>query len=169
LIKAKKPLIGHNMLYDVLYLYQQFVADLPDTFLEFREKWVSLFPMTFDTKVLTSNSGHFHRTDLGKAYEKCSLDGKMKASNCKVQFDENQGFLRYGSPAAQKEERLQEAFYHEAAYDAYMTGFVFIQTLRFCEKRETKGGKVLKKKVEEVKEEEEKSGPKKGSQSQISW
>ena len=35
LIKAKKPLIGHNMIYDIIYLYNQFVDDLPQTYLEF--------------------------------------------------------------------------------------------------------------------------------------
>jgi hypothetical protein len=29
LINAKKPVIGHNMIYDVLYLYNQFIDDLP--------------------------------------------------------------------------------------------------------------------------------------------
>ena len=29
LIAAKKPVIGHNMIYDVIYLYNQFVDDLP--------------------------------------------------------------------------------------------------------------------------------------------
>jgi poly(A)-specific ribonuclease len=35
LIKAKKPIIGHNMIYDVIYLYNQFIDDLPPTYLEF--------------------------------------------------------------------------------------------------------------------------------------
>jgi poly(A)-specific ribonuclease len=32
LIKAKKPLIGHNLMYDIIYLYRQFIADLPPTY-----------------------------------------------------------------------------------------------------------------------------------------
>lgn len=35
LIKAKKPIVGHNMIYDVLYLYNQFIDDLPPTYHEF--------------------------------------------------------------------------------------------------------------------------------------
>ena len=38
LIKHKKPVIGHNMIYDVLYLYTQFIDELPDTYLEFINK-----------------------------------------------------------------------------------------------------------------------------------
>jgi len=34
-INAKKPLIGHNMIYDIIYLYNQFIDDLPLTYQEF--------------------------------------------------------------------------------------------------------------------------------------
>jgi hypothetical protein len=93
------------MLYDILYLYQQFVADLPDTFLEFRAKWIDLFPVTFDTKTLTIKSDYFNRTDLGKAYERCSLDGKMKQNNLKILMDEEGGFTRY-APKAKQDDRV---------------------------------------------------------------
>lgn len=33
IIKAKKPVVGHNCMYDWLYLYNQFIARLPETFL----------------------------------------------------------------------------------------------------------------------------------------
>lgn len=29
------PIIGHNMIYDILYFYNQFVGPLPDTYSEF--------------------------------------------------------------------------------------------------------------------------------------
>jgi len=35
IIKAKKPLIGHNSIYDIGFIYDQFIAPLPDTYLEF--------------------------------------------------------------------------------------------------------------------------------------
>ena len=37
LISAKKPIIGHNMIYDIIYLYNQFIAELPETYNEFIE------------------------------------------------------------------------------------------------------------------------------------
>jgi poly(A)-specific ribonuclease len=39
LIAAKKPIVGHNMIYDIIYLYNQFIDDLPDTYNEFTHKW----------------------------------------------------------------------------------------------------------------------------------
>lgn len=54
LINAKKPLVGHNPQYDVAFLYEQFIAPLPDTFIEFCQEWRKLFPVTYDTKCIFS-------------------------------------------------------------------------------------------------------------------
>lgn len=35
LANAKKPIIGHNMSYDIIYLYNQFIDTLPDSYSEF--------------------------------------------------------------------------------------------------------------------------------------
>lgn len=78
LIKSKKPLIGHNCLYDWLYIYNQFVAPLPDTYLEWINDWSAKFPTTFDNKVLAFNSKMFYKTSLGELYEKCTKEDKFK-------------------------------------------------------------------------------------------
>ena len=49
---AKKPLIGHNPMYDIAFLYEQFIEPLPDSFIEFCCKWKENFPVIYDTKVL---------------------------------------------------------------------------------------------------------------------
>ncbi len=33
------PVVGHNMMYDVIYLYNQFIAPLPSTYAEFVIEW----------------------------------------------------------------------------------------------------------------------------------
>lgn len=33
------PLVGHNMMYDILYLFNQFIMPLPENFDEFAEEW----------------------------------------------------------------------------------------------------------------------------------
>lgn len=40
---GNKPLIGHNLMYDALYFYNQFIDDLPDSYLLFAQKWYGLF------------------------------------------------------------------------------------------------------------------------------
>jgi poly(A)-specific ribonuclease len=126
LIKCKKPIIGHNMIYDIIYLYNQFIDDLPLTYLEFIQKWNSLFPLVYDNKVLSCGAEYFGRTDLGKVYEKCLNDEKIKGSGMNIAFDLRGGFGNYDGT-----ELLSH--YHEAAYDAYMTGFAFANILKFKE------------------------------------
>jgi hypothetical protein len=46
-----KPLVGHNLMYDMLYFYNQFVDVLPKTYKDFIYEWSKIFPQTFDTKV----------------------------------------------------------------------------------------------------------------------
>ena len=38
IINSKKPLIGHNMFLDIMFIWQQFVDDLPATLSEFIHK-----------------------------------------------------------------------------------------------------------------------------------
>ena len=91
IIDNKKPLFGHNCMYDWLYIFNQFVAPLPQTYLEFIEIWSKQFPNTYDNKVLAFHSKSFYRTSLGEVYEKCTTDEKFK-SNLKFKFDLKNGF-----------------------------------------------------------------------------
>ena len=59
------------MIYDIIYVYNQFVGPLPATYAEFSQSWFKLFPMTYDTKVLSYRANYFGKTMLGKVFEKC--------------------------------------------------------------------------------------------------
>ena len=59
MIKEKKPLIGHNMFLDIMFLYQQFIADLPDTLEEFVHNFSFYFPVIYDTKAMAETLGFF--------------------------------------------------------------------------------------------------------------
>jgi hypothetical protein len=72
LINAKKPLIGHNCMYDIIFVYNQFISKLPATYPQFIESWNKLFPFTFDNKVLAYKSGLFDNTTLGKLFTECT-------------------------------------------------------------------------------------------------
>jgi len=56
-MEAKKPIVGHNLIYDIAFIYRQFVSpnyDLPNTFEEFASSWKKHFSCTiYDTKVLS--------------------------------------------------------------------------------------------------------------------
>jgi hypothetical protein len=117
-------------MYDWLYVFNQFVAPLPPTYIEYIEIWSKYFPNTFDNKVLAFHSKSFYRTSLGEVYEKCISDDKFK-NNLKFKFDVPNGFTNY-------EGTELHSHYHEAAYDAHMTGVAFAHTIKLKEIEEAK-------------------------------
>lgn len=125
MIEAKKPIIGHNCMYDWLYLYNQFIAPLPETYLQFAQEWNSRFPFTYDTKVLAYNSKAFYNTSLGQVYEKCTNDDKFK-NNLRWRFDTKNHCSNYEGQALL-------SHYHEAAYDAHMTGIAYMHVIKHKE------------------------------------
>lgn len=41
---AGKPIVGHNMMFDVAFFLEQFIAPLPVSFVDFSRLWKSHFP-----------------------------------------------------------------------------------------------------------------------------
>ena len=113
------------MMYDVIYLYNQFIGPLPDTYSEFVKLWHACFPLTMDTKVLARKADVFSKTVLGTMFEKCQRDKKF-VNLLKLNFDLANGFTNY-------EGTNLLSHYHEAAYDAYMTGYCYAMILKFGE------------------------------------
>ena len=64
----------------------------------------------------------FSKTSLGECFKKCESDDKFK-HNLRFEYDEKNGFVNYVGTNAL-------SHYHEAAYDAHMTGFVFAHVLK---------------------------------------
>lgn len=119
-------------MYDWLYVYNQFIDKLPETYKEFIQTWSDIFPRTFDNKVLAFNSKVFFKTSLGELFDKCTNEEKFK-QNLKFRFDTKNGFVNY-------EGTEMLSHYHEAAYDAHMTGVVFGHILKYKELEYTKNG-----------------------------
>ena len=131
LIKARKPLVGHNMIYDVAYLYNQFVDHLPEEYIDFVKAWNANFPQIYDTKVIATGAEYFGRTVVEKIFEKCTTDNRLRFL-ASVSFDIRNGFTRYENSGIL-------SFAHEAAYDAYMTGVCFAHIMRYKEVSFEKG------------------------------
>ncbi|CAL1276681.1 unnamed protein product [Larinioides sclopetarius] len=120
---CQKPIVGHNILMDLMLLYQNFHQNLPDSYDKFKKELHSIFPIIYDTKHiwininqvrtlkrLNANSGLTTLYELFKnppgqlktLYSPCILP-----SNCKQYVDED--------------------FVHDSGYDAFITGFVFLK------------------------------------------
>ena len=81
LIKARKPIIGHNAIYDLAFIYHQFYNELPDTYAEFAHKTSTvLFPKFYDTKVLSLYVGKLGKSDLATLYYKSTKDKRLSNS-----------------------------------------------------------------------------------------
>jgi poly(A)-specific ribonuclease len=98
IMKSKKPIIGHNMIMDIGFIYRQFISDkneLPKNYNEFAKLWRKEFPHPlYDTKVLAAHCGQnlFGKTGLDHIYERCRKEKKLN-NNIVVEFDKERESL----------------------------------------------------------------------------
>ena len=119
LIDAKKPLVAHNPQFDVAFLFEQFIAPMPDSFIEFCLQWKKHFPIIYDTKALfyeVKQDVGRNFSNLEDIFKKVRTDKKY-SNNLAVSFDISAD-EQFGS-------YITNAQAHNAGYDAYMTGYVF--------------------------------------------
>ena len=76
---------------------------------------------------------YFGKTDLAYVFNKCQNDNRLKY-NCMISIDNANGMNKY-------EKSTIENQHHEAAFDAYMTGFCFPLIIKFKDaKSNNRGG-----------------------------
>lgn len=115
LINSKKPMIGHNMTYDLMFIYNKFISDLPSNFTEYIQELNSLFPYILDTKILSFYSGKINFSKLKELYTTCV---KLKYNNyVNIVSDTLNGFTLY---------ETNDEKNHDAGYDARQTGRCFV-------------------------------------------
>ena len=91
LIESKKPMAGHHMIFDLAYLLNQFVEELPPTYIEFAKRIHEMFPMIYDSRTLSisinnSSNQTQDKTELKFLFDKVRKDKKY-ANNLSIVFD----------------------------------------------------------------------------------
>uniref|UniRef100_A0A8C5TVV1 PARN like, ribonuclease domain containing 1 n=1 Tax=Malurus cyaneus samueli TaxID=2593467 RepID=A0A8C5TVV1_9PASS len=87
LVNAKKPLVGHNMLMDLMHLHDKFYRPLPESYEEFKRNIHNLFPVIIDTKTVTKSMQKVRCTAEKKSPHEAGYDaflcgsGKMLLKN----------------------------------------------------------------------------------------
>lgn len=94
IIAARKPLIGHNLIYDLYYIIELFVQPLPITYQGMRDLLQKLFPSIIDTKTVAIDVQNFYRIDtsLQSLHKYCFNGDKILSPFCHVALEEGKPF-----------------------------------------------------------------------------
>ncbi|KAF7723583.1 hypothetical protein EC973_001824 [Apophysomyces ossiformis] len=139
--ESKKMVVGHNMLLDVCHIIGQFIEPLPESVGEFKNLAHSIFPNMIDTKYMSSAATELHPL-VGTA---TSLDVLRFETNKEAFKNPHIGTSAFAmlrslltSPVEMDREfpRYLTEMAHEAGWDAYMTGAVFLKLVSYLEKAE---------------------------------
>ena len=143
LVAAKKPLIGHNLCFDLLFMLRWLDGPLPQTFSELKDHLHGMFPTVYDTKYLAASgimgdaftSMSTSLSDVYKRFVGDISDGAVAAGGesemvggdanvaptvvaCPIQTAV--GFPDFLNPSSEDAKQ-----FHNAGYDAFCTGCVF--------------------------------------------
>ncbi|XP_014248579.1 poly(A)-specific ribonuclease PARN-like isoform X2 [Cimex lectularius] len=117
---SRKLIVGHNVLLDLCHMVHRFIDPLPEDYLEFKEMLHTIFPKILDTKYLVSEA-------LSDLIPSSHLPGVVEAimkspfELPKIDAEENYSY------------EIQNEKFHNAGYDAYVTGLSFITALRYLD------------------------------------
>jgi DNA-directed RNA polymerase subunit F len=127
MVKSKKPLVGHNMLLDLAFLYQKFYRSLPESYSTFKRELHQLFPVVIDTKRLCFSLRNVLSECGGNLLFKTHLEGLYTTIASK-----KTAYMKLNAPVVshakeQMKYKNKTTYFHEAAFDAYACGFVFLR------------------------------------------
>ncbi|XP_065055422.1 pre-piRNA 3'-exonuclease trimmer-like [Rhopilema esculentum] len=138
---SRKPIVGHNCLTDLLFMFEKFHKSLPDNYKDFKKELHNLFPVIFDTKMISfclrktmrDETALFNETNLSDLYNMLSSNqGKFYVLYSPF-IEHADGFDHY----------VSKHHLHEAGFDAFLTGYVFIRMAHFMAAKDIKSSEIM--------------------------
>ncbi|KAF2456472.1 ribonuclease H-like domain-containing protein [Lineolata rhizophorae] len=124
LSRRRPPLVGHNLFFDLAYLYRTFVGVLPEKVGAFAEKVGELWPTVLDTKYMATHGVSEARTDSSLEQMEAAL--RMQSRPVTELAPGHEKYVcATNVPLLTPLDRA--SFAHEAGYDAYLTALVMIR------------------------------------------
>lgn len=123
--QAKKPIVGHNLIFDLMFIFDKFIGDLPDKFIDFKQSLHKHFPIIIDNKFITSRFyKEFENTKLESLFK--TIKKKKYDTYVEIKCDVINGFCFYSDIES-------NTAFHDAGYDSIITGRCFIYVLKAIE------------------------------------
>ncbi|XP_049850795.1 poly(A)-specific ribonuclease PARN-like [Schistocerca gregaria] len=144
MVDSKKPIVGHNMFLDIAHIYHSFFEPLPEDPDEFAHSFHEKFPAVLDLKVLSNYHPYFcvnpaPNTQLSCLYEEAlraipealrpQFFSSYNTQNAYIDFLQakgNNGAQVTNDQSVQENEDQKALNYHEAAFDAFITGVTYL-------------------------------------------
>ena len=116
IIQKQLPIIGHNIYFDMMFIYDKLIGDLPEKFYSFKKKIHNYFPKIYDTKAIGMLLKKFEKTKLDDLYK--ILIKRNYMNYIKFYADVTNGFAIYND--------FENNKLHDAGYDSIITGRCFV-------------------------------------------
>ena len=116
IINKKLPIIGHNIYFDMMFIYDKLIGDLPEKFYSFKKKIHNYFPKIYDTKAIGMLLKKFEKTKLDDLYK--ILMKRNYNNYINFYADVINGFSIYND--------FENNKLHDAGYDSIITGRCFV-------------------------------------------
>jgi len=114
--ESGKPVVGHNMLLDLLHITHQFVCPLPESYSEFKSLLHCVFPRLVDTKVMASTAPF---RDLVPS------TGLGHLATCLAVHPFSMPTIVAAEGSRGPVYQLHDNKHHQAGYDAFLTASCF--------------------------------------------
>ncbi|XP_025157816.1 pre-piRNA 3'-exonuclease trimmer isoform X2 [Harpegnathos saltator] len=142
LVTLKKPIIGHNVLLDLMFMYQQFYKPLPRKYIDFKNNIHKLFPLIYDTKFLSFElreildpQEKWKTNSLGGLFDYFTKFGYYSDYDLKYEIYSPVPKIRLNNELIYSDAVKASMKCHTAGWDSYFTGYIFIKmAFKFTQK-----------------------------------